>query len=517
MTSIFTLSQQYVENYDLDNHPWFSFAKKCTRNEFLASQEGFYYAVKGFPRILAKLAAQIESSEARLLVIENLWEEHGQGETSVFHTQTYYQYLQSLGFKKEENQIAHQPWVDEWIDNVFNKQYSEEQYAMYIAGIEYIYARISLFISQLVNSYDLECEQHHYAKHAVLDYEHAKELITTSLVIQKEKGALSNEEMLGYFSLGIEEFLTLYQKMILLTEVEAQDICKEAHAFYYGREDTRVNKNFLNSWYKNHNEANILMICSGGENAIELLSMKEKQNLTLLDINPHQLQLAQQKINSIKENGSLSSDLIIFNTGKFEKIFTFLKNSMTYEELKGIAQHNLLSFRKLKWICNNIFSNKILEIVFTENATKYSKDNFADHFYNLLKKQIIWYFEMTPKFSNIGSILFNTAPIDYQVKIQPESSISYHHGDFLSFFAHTDKKFDLIDLSNISDWMPFADMQKIVKTAYEHLNKDGVIVGRKLLGDYQWHQLQEDLHNSIILPVFDSTLFYSECVFIQKL
>lgn len=521
MTQIFQLTQQYVENYNLDKNVWFSFAKQCNQNEFLASQEGFYYAVKAFPRILANLASKIDSSKARLLVIENLWEEHGQGNKQLFHTTTYYQYLQSLGFNKEQSFISHQPWVDEWIEKVFNKNYSTEHYAMYIAGIEYIYARISHFISQLVSNYDLKCEQSHYAKHSVLDYEHSKELIETSLLIQEDGEKISDEDMMYYFTLGIEEFLQLYSNMVLLTEKEAYAICQENHAFYYGREDTSINQQFLDSWYKNYNpqyrNADVLMICSGGENAIELLCMKESHHLTLLDINPHQLNLARNKINSIKEYGHLTEDLLIFQTGKFEKIFTFLKKSLNYDELQGISQNNNTALKKLKWICNNAFSNQILEIIFTENATKYSKDNFADHFYRVFKKQIQWYFEVTPKYSNIGSILFDTPPINYERELNLNSSIDYYHGDFLSYFKDCDKSFDLIDLSNISDWMPFEQMKSIVSSAYERLNKNGVIVGRKLLGDYQWIDLQDNLNNSIILPVLDTTSFYTECVFIQKI
>lgn len=523
MTKIFELTKEYVEDYKLNNHEWFSFANKCSQEEFLKSQEGFYYAVKSFSRILSKLASKIESSEARILIIENLWEEHGHGNKEFFHTNTYFQYLQSLGFNKKQSEIQKQPWVTEWINKVLNKDYSEENYAMYIAGIEYIYARVSQFIANRIESYSLSCSQNHYANHAVLDYEHSKELITTSLLIQKENGSLSDEEMMYYFKLGISEFLSLYDNMILLTEEEAVEICKEKHAFYYGREDTSIAKNFLQSWndlkIKNNDkrQANVLTICSGGENAIELLSMEYGHNITLLDINPNQLILAKEKIESIQKDNNLSKDLMIFNTGKFEKIFSFVKKSFTYEELEQISLENPLALNKFKWICDNAFSNRILEIVFTDNATKYSKDNFSDHFYSLFVKQIKWYFKNKPEFSNVGSIFFNTEPINYQVKINPDNSINYYHGDFLSFFKESDTKFDLIDLSNISDWMPFGEMQKIVFTAYSNLNKDGVIVGRKLLGDYNWIDLQKDLKYSTLLPLIDCTSFYSECVFIKKL
>ncbi|NCQ51840.1 hypothetical protein GW796_08100 [archaeon] len=198
-------------------------------------------------------------------------------------------------------------------------------------------------------------------------------------------------------------------------------------------------------------------------------------------------------------------------------MINFFKNSFTHLELEQISKNNPSSLSKLKWICDNLFSNKILEIIFTENATKYSKDNFADHFYNIFLKQITWYFSTNPKNSNIGSILFNNDPINYQLKINKKSSVDYYHGDFLSYLSQTNKTFDLIDLSNISDWMPLNNMEKILSTSFSKLNKNGVIVGRKLLGDYSWAELQKKLIPSLFLPFDDHTMFYQECVFIKKI
>lgn len=56
------------------NHQYQLFLKNATKEEYLRSQIPFFFAVQAFPRFLAKLASQIESSENRLLVVENLWE-----------------------------------------------------------------------------------------------------------------------------------------------------------------------------------------------------------------------------------------------------------------------------------------------------------------------------------------------------------------------------------------------------------------------------------------------------------
>ena len=312
-------------------------------------------------------------------------------------------------------------------------------------------------------------------------------------------GKVDDEEMMSYFILGITEFLQLYEKMILLTTEDAKLIAQEKCAFYYGREDVNINYDILNTWHKQNNKkAEVLMICSGGENVIELLSMKNPNNFVLLDINPNQLELAKNKIEAINDNNYKYSQLSTFNSGKFEKLFQFFRNSFTYEELENIAQKDHNALKKLKWICDNIFSNEILEIVFTDNATKYSKESFSAHFYKMFKKQIRWYFETQPKNSNIGSILFNHNPINYEKKLNKENSINYFNGTFLEYLNNNNKTFDLIDVSNISDWMPIDEMKVIVEKLYSQLNTNGIIVGRKLLGNYEWKNLQETLENSKI-------------------
>lgn len=361
---IFVDTQLYIEAYPLKDHVWFNFLKNASQSEFLKSQEGFFYAVKAFPRMLSKLASMIEDSESRLLVIENLWEEHGQGNSTLFHTNTYFQYLVSLGLKGDINSISHNPWVEEWIDNVLDKEMSASQYASYLAGIEYIYARISKKITQKLKKFDLVCEQTHYQNHSVLDYAHAGELLEVAIKCQKN----IDEDLMEAFKLGVAEFLYLFKDMVLLTEFEASEIAKDKIAFYYAREDAQIECNVVKKIAKD--EVKVLMICSGGENSIELLKLDKIVDITALDINPNQIALAKAKIKSINKNHELSDELFISHEGKFEKIFEILANSFNTSELLGIANKEHNALEKLKHVCENIFSNKILEIVFTPEATR---------------------------------------------------------------------------------------------------------------------------------------------------
>lgn len=508
--NIFEKTKNYIENYSLNNHHWFEFMNQANQSEFLSSQEGFYYAVKAFPRMLSRLASIIEDSEHRVMVIENLWEEHGQGNSSLFHTNTFHQYLRSLGLQKEIKAIAHNPWVDEWIDCVLNKNLSPANYASYLAGIEYIYARISKSISDHVLQFDLSCEQSHYKNHSALDFEHAAELLKVAVFCNENQGDLFES-----FKLGVQEFVCLYDKMTFLTNYKATQIAKEKVAFYYAREDASIETQLVKKMGKDKKKIKALMICSGGENLIELLSLREDMDITALDINPNQISLAKAKIDNINEG--ISNELVL-NKGKFEKIFELLANKFNEKELIEIANKNPAALKKLKYVCDNIFSNINLEIIFTKEATQYSKKSFSDHFYNVFCKQINAFYVKNKTYSNIGCILGKTAPINYQTVFNKNSKIDYFVGSFEDYFSKHNDHYDLIDLSNISDWMSKEKTISTVKLLHANLNKDGYLIGRKILGDYNWIDL---INNDCSLQmkieeVSDNTSFYTQTIIANK-
>jgi pyrroloquinoline quinone (PQQ) biosynthesis protein C len=516
-TAIFETTKDYVEQYPLNSLNWSAFLSKASQEEFLNSQEGFFYAVKAFPQMLAKLASLIEDSESRMLVIENLWEEHGQGNEKLFHTNSYYQYLQSLGLKKDIKEIQHNPWIEDWINLSLSKNYTATQYSAYLAGIEYIYARISKIISDRIQVFTLYYEQTHYAKHSVLDYAHAAELLEVAIKCQQEE---SDEEIFNIFKESIDDFLNMFEKMVILTEQDAQEFAKEKVAFYYGREDTTIEKNVVEQFAAENinKKPKVLMVCSGGENSIELLTMNKAVDIVALDINLHQIAVAKSKIDDIFNQNNVSLDKIIYNEGKFEKLFQVLAKSFNDKDFWEITNEQTRGLEKLKYVCDNLFSNKVLEIIFTEEATKYSKQSFPEHFYNVFAAQIKYYYEENIQYSNIGSVLGKTKPINYQGEINKNSSIDYFNGTFEQHFKNDNTKYDIIDVSNISDWMSKEKTIQTIKLVHSHLNKGGYLIGRKLLGDYNWIELiSNDCGlNMDIEEVKDQTSFYTQTVIAQK-
>lgn len=68
---------------------------------FKKSQINFYSAVCYFPRPLFMLCARIDSYSKRLSILENIFDEHGNGDVKKSHGETYKQYLINLGTEKD--------------------------------------------------------------------------------------------------------------------------------------------------------------------------------------------------------------------------------------------------------------------------------------------------------------------------------------------------------------------------------------------------------------------------------
>src|SRR5258708_36582099 len=64
---------------------------------FRRSREQFFFAVTFFPRPMAALAGRIPTPKARLDILHNLVEEHGEFTESKFHHTTFQRFLQSIG------------------------------------------------------------------------------------------------------------------------------------------------------------------------------------------------------------------------------------------------------------------------------------------------------------------------------------------------------------------------------------------------------------------------------------
>src|SRR5437764_9041835 len=96
-----------LEKSGLGRNPYLQALKDGSMNldGFRRSQEQFFYAVSFFPRPMAALVGRIPNPKARLDILHNLVEEHGEFQEKQFHHNTFQQFLRSIGSepKKLEN------------------------------------------------------------------------------------------------------------------------------------------------------------------------------------------------------------------------------------------------------------------------------------------------------------------------------------------------------------------------------------------------------------------------------
>lgn len=85
-------------------HPFLKRIKKSSLSKkqlrYFAEQYSVY--CQYFPRFLAAAAANIPDDKTRMPIIENLWEEHGEGKLSKSHRILYNNFAASLGLSEED-------------------------------------------------------------------------------------------------------------------------------------------------------------------------------------------------------------------------------------------------------------------------------------------------------------------------------------------------------------------------------------------------------------------------------
>src|SRR5258708_21739470 len=73
-----------------------------TLEGFRRSQEQFFFAVTFFPRPMAALVGRIPTPKARIDILHNLVEEHGEFNEDLFHHTTFQRFLRSIGSEPEK-------------------------------------------------------------------------------------------------------------------------------------------------------------------------------------------------------------------------------------------------------------------------------------------------------------------------------------------------------------------------------------------------------------------------------
>jgi len=478
------------------NSTYLTFLENASRDELLRSQVPFSYAVEAFPLLLLKLASQITNENARYLIVENIWEEHGQGEKNKFHTHTFNTHLVALGFNGEH---IKNPFVTTWINNLFQVNSLSDLFHQ-LAAIEYMYAVISASIAISLDKVDLLCEQDHYLNHSELDWSHGEDILTSMNFsgIEFDKTEFKNAQL---------NFINLFSKLAVPTIKETKHAKNTlAVNFYHTREAPNVINEVISS-FNNESEIDVLTICSGGENVIHYLSHDCVSSITAFDMNEAQLDICLHKLSPNHKTEPIE-------VGRFEYLFQLVRQYfINYKGEQLIVEGYGVDHDALNYVIDLVFDNQILSTLFSDEATKYSKQSFSEHFKLAYAKMLrdINDKNITNKNSEYVILGTNFANSYASIGNREKTPITYLNQSAETVLLQAGK-FHIIDLSNIGDWMPYTEFQQLIKQAFDQLHNNGRLVLRRLLGDYSLM----DLTVGDIIELYDETGFYSETVMIQK-
>jgi pyrroloquinoline-quinone synthase len=147
---------------------------------FRRTQEQFFFAVTFFPRPMAALVGRIPTPKARLDILHNLVEEHGEFNEDLFHHTTFQHFLRSIGSESEKIEAGAPSPALRAFNSVLTSACVLDELEVGVACmgiIEYAFAGISATIGQAVvqRGWVRQEELVHYALHAQIDERHAEE------------------------------------------------------------------------------------------------------------------------------------------------------------------------------------------------------------------------------------------------------------------------------------------------------------------------------------------------------
>jgi pyrroloquinoline-quinone synthase len=179
-TQVTQFAEQAINDGGLRQNPYLQALKSgaMSAEQFRRTQEQFFFAVSFFPRPMAALVGRIPEPKARLDILQNLVEEHGEFREEAFHHTTFQQFLRSIGSDPGKlDALALWSCV-----RAFNSVLTcacvldELEVGIGCIGvIEYSFADISHVIGQaVVNQGWVAAEKLvHYRLHAEIDRKHA--------------------------------------------------------------------------------------------------------------------------------------------------------------------------------------------------------------------------------------------------------------------------------------------------------------------------------------------------------
>jgi pyrroloquinoline-quinone synthase len=181
MSEMQKLIDQIIFETKYHENPYFLALKnkEFDKIDFIETQIQFYFAVTFFSRPMAALAAKIPDPNLRVEIVRNVWEEHGEGETSKIHGKTFIELLKRLDNISGRDIDKRVLWPEV---RIFNTTLVGacvlDEYLIGVGAmgmIERMFCDISSWIGKGIvqNGWLNEKDMIHYNLHEVLDIKHS--------------------------------------------------------------------------------------------------------------------------------------------------------------------------------------------------------------------------------------------------------------------------------------------------------------------------------------------------------
>jgi len=181
-------------------------AGKVPRENLARFAASYCFQVDNFKRFVAEVYANAEPRDVRELMLENLWEEHGEGDPSRDHTALVAKFARALGATIEDIYAVEPiPESREWIDRIL-EVCRDEDFVVGLAaisfGIEFRTQTMALLGQIYRDRYGLsEDDLEFFFMHLEADEEHA------GRAIELVRRYCTTEEQLERCKAGVREVL----------------------------------------------------------------------------------------------------------------------------------------------------------------------------------------------------------------------------------------------------------------------------------------------------------------------
>lgn len=286
-----------------------------------------------------------------------------------------------------------------------------------------------------------------------------------------------------------------------------------------------------------------VLIGSGGCTAFSLQAQNPKLKISLIEPNPAQTNLIEEKIKVLNKKNLVDSRKIIgtsktrplIESGNFESLFKMFREFI-FEFI--VCEKDLIKLFKsgsaIAWsaIFKNpywatafdlYFSDSMLVSIFGRDAIQYAaKGSYPNYFKNIIEKGVtrsdarnnyfLHHIFFGHYFSELSSLPLYLQKHQIQIDLNLEQCLAHEFKDY--------KAFELVSLSNILDWSNGTLVRKVAKTVSGSMKKGSVLIYRQLNNsrDFRAHfhgfRWQPKLARSA--QIKDRSLFYSKiCIGIK--